>query len=144
MTRYEEYCVRMKSVRYVMCVSIILLSCFSVIFQVHVHSCPFKFINKISLFIEWFVSKVIISSSSTFWQPANLIYPKKPIRPRIFLPLLIPFLPFQFAEPDLSHVYLAYTAEGAEEAMKPKSSKSGKKSGRPKTAKSDRPKTSKK
>ena len=50
---------------------------------------------------------------------------------------------FQFAEPDLSHVYLAYTAEGAEEAMRPKTSKS-KKSGRPKTSKSDRPKTSKK
>ena len=46
-------------------------------------------------------------------------------------------------QPDLSHVYLAYTAEGAEEAMNPKTAKS--KSGRPKTAaSSSRPKTSKK
>ena len=44
-------------------------------------------------------------------------------------------------EPDLSNVYLAYTAQGAEEALKPKPSKSG----RPKTAASkDRPRTSKK
>ncbi|XP_025085555.1 kinesin-like protein KIF3A isoform X2 [Pomacea canaliculata] len=42
---------------------------------------------------------------------------------------------------DLSHVYLAYTAEGAEEALRPKTSKSSK-SGRPKTA--SRPKSSKK
>ena len=47
----------------------------------------------------------------------------------------------QYPEPDLSHVYLAYTPEGAEEAVKPRTSK-GKKSS--KTSKSDRPKTSKK
>ncbi|KAK2163152.1 hypothetical protein LSH36_84g00051 [Paralvinella palmiformis] len=45
----------------------------------------------------------------------------------------------KYIEPDLSHVYMAYTAKGAEEAMRPKT---GKKSGRPKTA--NRPKTSKK
>ena len=43
-------------------------------------------------------------------------------------------------EPDLSNVYLAYTAQGAEEALKPKTVKNG----RPKTADKDRPKTSKK
>ncbi|XP_064610162.1 kinesin-like protein KIF3A isoform X2 [Liolophura sinensis] len=43
-------------------------------------------------------------------------------------------------EPDLSNVYLAYTAEGASEALRPRTSKG--KSGRPKTA--SRPKTSKK
>ncbi|ELT90430.1 hypothetical protein CAPTEDRAFT_154669 [Capitella teleta] len=50
----------------------------------------------------------------------------------------------KFREHDLSHVYMAYTAEGAEEAMKPKTSTSGKKakSARPKTG--NRPKTGKK
>ncbi|KAI0232495.1 Kinesin-like protein KIF3A [Lamellibrachia satsuma] len=47
----------------------------------------------------------------------------------------------KFHEPDLSHVFLAYTASGAEEALRPKTSKS--KSGRPKTA-SGQSKTSKK
>ena len=47
----------------------------------------------------------------------------------------------QLFEPDLSHVYLAYTAEGAEQALRPKTGKKG--SGRPKTA-SSRPKSSKK
>ena len=42
---------------------------------------------------------------------------------------------------DLSHIYLAYTAEGAEEALRPKSSSGKPKSGRPKTA--TRPKSSK-
>ncbi|XP_046354192.1 kinesin-like protein KIF3A isoform X1 [Haliotis rufescens] len=46
----------------------------------------------------------------------------------------------KFQEVDLSHVYLAYTAEGAAEAMRPKTARS--KSGRPKTA--NRPKSSKK
>jgi len=46
----------------------------------------------------------------------------------------------KFLEPDLSHVYLAYTAEGAEQAMKPKSGKKGG-SARPKTA-NNRPKSS--
>lgn len=42
----------------------------------------------------------------------------------------------------MSNVYLAYTAEGAAEAMKPKTSKSGRpKSSKPKSA---RPKSSKK
>ncbi|KAJ8297503.1 hypothetical protein KUTeg_024034 [Tegillarca granosa] len=47
-------------------------------------------------------------------------------------------------EPDLSNVYLAYTAEGAANAMKPKSSRP--KSSRPKSSrpKSSRPKSSKK
>ncbi|WAR00300.1 KIF3A-like protein [Mya arenaria] len=45
-------------------------------------------------------------------------------------------------EPDLTNVYLAYTAEGAQQAMKPKSSKTSRpKSGRPK---SSRPKSSRK
>ncbi|KAK7495339.1 hypothetical protein BaRGS_00013521, partial [Batillaria attramentaria] len=43
---------------------------------------------------------------------------------------------------DLSHVYLAYTAEGAEEALRPKTAGKTSKSGRPKTA--SRPKSSKK
>ncbi|VDH89906.1 kinesin family member 3A, partial [Mytilus galloprovincialis] len=48
----------------------------------------------------------------------------------------------ELKEPDLSNVYLAYTAEGAAEAMKPKASKSGRpKSSKPKSA---RPKSSKK
>ena len=48
----------------------------------------------------------------------------------------------EIKEPDLSNVYLAYTAEGAAEAMKPKTGKSGRpKSSRPK---SSRPKSSKK
>ncbi|KAK7097398.1 kinesin-like protein KIF3A isoform X2 [Littorina saxatilis] len=42
---------------------------------------------------------------------------------------------------DLSHVYLAYTAEGAEEALRPKTASKTSKSGRPNTAK--RPKSSK-
>lgn len=42
---------------------------------------------------------------------------------------------------DLSHVYLAYTAEGAEEALRPKTASKSSKSGRPKTA--NRPKSSK-
>ncbi|KAL8622264.1 Kinesin-like protein kif3a [Nucella lapillus] len=42
---------------------------------------------------------------------------------------------------DLSHVYLAYTAEGAEEALRPKTASKTSKSGRPKTA--NRPKSSK-
>ena len=42
---------------------------------------------------------------------------------------------------DLSHVYLAYTAEGAEEALRPKTAGKPSKSGRPKTA--NRPKSSK-
>ena len=45
---------------------------------------------------------------------------------------------FQFHEVDLSHVYLAYTAD---DAVRPKTSKSSK-SGRPKTA--NRPKSSRK
>ncbi|XP_060082494.1 kinesin-like protein KIF3A [Ylistrum balloti] len=49
----------------------------------------------------------------------------------------------RFQEPDLSNVYLAYTAEGAEQALRPKSSKASRpKSGRPKTG--NRPKSSKK
>ncbi|CAC5380917.1 KIF3A [Mytilus coruscus] len=48
----------------------------------------------------------------------------------------------ELKEPDLSNVYLAYTAEGAAEAMKPKAGKSGRpKSSKPKSA---RPKSSKK
>ena len=47
----------------------------------------------------------------------------------------------QRAESDLSHVYLAYTAEGAEQALRPKSGKA--KSARPKTA-NNRPKSSRK
>lgn len=43
---------------------------------------------------------------------------------------------------DLSHVFLAYTAEGAEEALRPKTASKTSKSGRPKTA--SRPKSSKK
>ena len=44
----------------------------------------------------------------------------------------------QYQEPDLSNVYLAYTAEGAEMAMK-KSSKGKSKTGsRPKTGKKKR------
>lgn len=50
------------------------------------------------------------------------------------------YLSLQITEPDLSNVYLAYTAEGAAEALRPRTSKG--KSGRPKTA--SRPKTSKK
>lgn len=42
---------------------------------------------------------------------------------------------------DLSHVYLAYTAEGAEEALRPRTAGKPSKSGRPKTA--NRPKSSK-
>lgn len=56
------------------------------------------------------------------------------------LNLLAWLLMFQEGIVDLSHVYLAYTEEGAEEALRPKTASKTSKSGRPKTA--NRPKSS--